>query len=740
MKTITAISMFWFSICGVAVAQSVDFDWATIGNPGNLADNDGNGYGSVDYVYRISKHEVTNQQYAVFLNSVAATDAHGLFDGQMENTTVGGIVRSGTSGSYFYSVKPAVGSYTYDDKPVVWVDYFDAMRFANWTHNGQPIGSQNPATTEDGTYELSLGRNAVRKAGAQFWLPSEDEWYKAAYYDPGTHAYYDYATGSDILPDNHDVIADSGNSANYYNDGWSTGNQAFPLTTVGGYSLSASPYGTHDQAGSVWEWTDSQLGLTRIIKGGSWNDNQESLNASRRQSYNVNFDNEHVGFRVASVSADVVFDWVVVGNPGNPPDRVYTPINPDRLQFGAVNYTFRISKHEVTNAQYVDFLNSVAASDPHDLFNQSMEITRSGNKGSFTYSVDATYETNPVNYVSFFDAMRFTNWLHNGQGTGSTESGAYTIENESELHLIGGNETRSAGARFFIPSEDEWYKAAYYDPRLASEGGPPGDDFYWLYPTQHDIAPTAELPPGGINSANSSYVVGDNTDVGAYINTTSFYGTFDQGGNLWELNEAVIFTTKRGLRGGSWLDSVSQLAASSRNLFRPDDENFDVGFRVASLLPGEPTMVAPESFTVTRGEYISGGLPELTESDNMNLSLRRLNIDTQSRTEFEVKSTSPTASPTTFEFTLEGAVIASSNVVQTIELFDYDASVWELVDTRNAASSPAPEWVVTVAPVGDLSRFVEAGTMCIKARVRYKSDSPRQNFTSNTDQTIWMIQ
>jgi len=67
--------------------------------------------------------------------------------------------------------------------------------------------------------------------------------------------------------------------------------------------------------------------------------------------------------------------------------------------------------------------------------------------------------------------MRFVNWLENGQpadGSG-TESGVYTIGS-------GVNETRAAAASYFIPSEDEWYKAAYYDPRLEAAGGPPGDD------------------------------------------------------------------------------------------------------------------------------------------------------------------------------------------------------------------------------------------------------------------------
>ena len=153
-----------------------------------------------------------------------------------------------------------------------------------------------------------------------------------------------------------------------------------------------------------------------------------------------------------------------------------------------------------------------------------------------------------------------------------------------------------------------------------------------------------------------------------------------------------------------------------------------------------PFTITPNSFMVTRGQYFSGDETSLAASDNNDLSLRRLDTDIQSRTEFVVKGFSPIATPSSLEFTLEGAVFARSNVVQTIELFDYVAATWEIIDSRNAVRSPAPDSVVTVAATGDLSRFVEAGTMCVEARVRYKSDSPRQNFASNTDQTIWTIQ
>lgn len=106
----------------------------------------------------------------------------------------------------------------------------------------------------------------------------------------------------------------------------------------------------------------------------------------------------------------------------------------------------------------------------------------------------------------------------------------------------------------------------------------------------------------------------------------------------------------------------------------------------------------------------------------------------------DIVTVTPVAAPTSFEFTLEGAVFARSNVVQTIELFDYLVGDWEVVDTRNAARSPAPDLVVTVAATGNLSRFVQGGTMCVEARVRYQSDNPRQNFASNTDQTVWAIE
>ena len=156
-----------------------------------------------------------------------------------------------------------------------------------------------------------------------------------------------------------------------------------------------------------------------------------------------------------------------------------------------------------------------------------------------------------------------------------------------------------------------------------------------------------------------------------------------------------------------------------------------------ATLVGDVATVVPDSFSVTRGSYISGGTLELAESDNADVSIQRATSDIQSRTEFEVKAVSPNATPSSLEVALEGAVFARSTVNQTIELFDYAAGVWEQVDTR--AATRFTDSTVTVNATGDLSRFVEAGTMCIQARIRYQSPIARQQFSSNTDQFIWTI-
>ncbi|MCA9232439.1 MAG: SUMF1/EgtB/PvdO family nonheme iron enzyme, partial [Planctomycetales bacterium] len=206
--------------------RAVTFDWATIQDLNNPDDIYDGGFGRVGHAYRISKHEVSNAQYAEFLNAVAATDANGLYHPAMGLNTQGGITRSGLAGSYTYAVKlPAVGQgpsgsdYTYDNKPVVYVSFLSAMRFVNWLENGQGSGG-----TESGVYTIGNGTNEVRSASANYWIPSEDEWYKAAYYDPngggGSGVYYGYPLSTFAIPNNNPPSADTGNSANFHDNGY----------------------------------------------------------------------------------------------------------------------------------------------------------------------------------------------------------------------------------------------------------------------------------------------------------------------------------------------------------------------------------------------------------------------------------------------------------------------------------------------------------------------------------------
>ena len=289
---------------------------------------------------------------------------------------------------------------------------------------------------------------------------------------------------------------------------------------------------------------------------------------------------------VTPAMAVVNIAYVPVGNAGNAADPA--------TGYGAVGYAYQIARNETTIGQYAEFLNAAARTDPYALYNPSMAsvsyiagITRSGSPGSYTYAPVAGSENRPITYVSWFDAARFCNWMQNGQGNGSTETGAYTLGG-----AMSGIYSRNAGATVWIPSEDEWYKAAYYD---ATKGGTGG---YWPYPTQ-----SATLGGNTIGVANSAnYYDGDYavytgsgagtwgiTEVGAYgANSDSFYGTNDQGGNVWEWNDAVIGSS-RGLCGGSWSFGDIFLASSFRFDVDPSYEDFYVGFRVASV--PEPSCV-----------------------------------------------------------------------------------------------------------------------------------------------------
>ncbi len=321
-------SKAWVSVCvliglSVGTANAVNIETVPVGNPGNAPDTRyaTPGYGSVGYIYNIGKYEVTAGQYCEFLNKVAAMDTYGLYNPDMANTQVGsGISRSGSSGSYLYSVDAA-----FVNRPVNNVSYWDACRFTNWLHNGQPAGGQGPGTTERGTYTLDGyngydGQTIQRNAGATWAVTSEDEWYKAAYYDPASSSYYDYPTSSNTAP-GQDMADASGNNANYY-----TAPYAYPIdspyytTVVGEFQNSASPYGTFDQGGNVWEWNEAIVYQDptysyRGARGGSFDsvDVVIFLHAFGRDYGSPVFEDYYVGFRVVYIPEPATLGLLALG-------------------------------------------------------------------------------------------------------------------------------------------------------------------------------------------------------------------------------------------------------------------------------------------------------------------------------------------------------------------------------------------------------------------------------------------
>jgi formylglycine-generating enzyme required for sulfatase activity len=318
-----------------------------------------------------------------------------------------------------------------------------------------------------------------------------------------------------------------------------------------------------------------------------------------------------------SGAAQAAMDFVTVGNPGNTgelsggPGYGFAP----QVTVGAVGYDYKMGKYEVTAGQYTEFLNAVASTtDPYGLYNTRMgqagyaymgcNIQRSGSSGNYNYTVASDWANRPVNYVSWGDAARFANWMTSGQ----TEIGSYTLNGamtDAALMAV----TRNASAQYVIPTEDEWYKAAYYDPLKV---GGPG---YWDYikdDTQpnsvpngngyRDVTETVLISKGhNLNYSTGSWMLDtppyyERTEVGTFFLSDSPYGTFDQLGNVSEWNEAILLsqlsgTNERGVRGGTYGSTANSASALFRGSASPTYEGWGgSGFRIAEV-PEPGTLV-----------------------------------------------------------------------------------------------------------------------------------------------------
>jgi sulfatase modifying factor 1 len=366
-------------------------------------------------------------------------------------------------------------------------------------------------------------------------------------------------------------------------------------------------------------------------------------------------------------------ETVEVGNPGNA-GKTYTYFESfdggfysNTTSHGAVGYNYQIAKYEVTVGQYVAFLNAVAKTDSHGLYNPRMDhgywnqnlstpsdfrgcgIIQSGTAGNYQYSVDPQHgdPNRPVNHVSFADAARFANWMHNGQPTGeqdnsTTEDGSYDMsatqqhynplwgsdntpflgnpnkqpvaEGESEAFWALNDSmldiTRQPGATWVLPTFNEWYKAAYHANGSTVEhvvlGGEDWNgqqwenlvysDEYYDYATGSNDKPTAFAYPGspdepdsGNNATYDGSEFGPTTVVGEHESSVSPYGTYDQNGNVAEWSESLRSywdgEEKYALGGHFVSDYAIGLTYDGMASQIPITESYAYGIRLAKVVP-----------------------------------------------------------------------------------------------------------------------------------------------------------
>jgi formylglycine-generating enzyme required for sulfatase activity len=268
----------------------------------------------------------------------------------------------------------------------------------------------------------------------------------------------------------------------------------------------------------------------------------------------------------------------------------------NNIGVGAVSYPFRISKYEITVAQYAEFLNAVGRANTNNVYTPNMVelgITQIGLPGAYGYIFDTDRALYPIAYVDWLKAARFCNWLHNGMivDAATTEYGAYTLTPTTTQPV-----QRNPGAKYFLPSQDEWYKTAFYSPTLNSNAGG-----YYEWPTTSNTQPTiATTASPQANAANYQGGLNTYTITGVFgAQSESPYGARDMLGNVAEWTDSIGTDNQVRIFSGGYTAVGASYNASAPALYRSISQSTQfIGFRVAGSLPAQTPTPTPRP-TVT---------------------------------------------------------------------------------------------------------------------------------------------
>jgi len=251
---------------------------------------------------------------------------------------------------------------------------------------------------------------------------------------------------------------------------------------------------------------------------------------------------------------EFTIDFVNIANTGNAADTT---------TYGAVPYQYRVGTYEISQNA----------------------IDKATASGMANVTAGAWTLNQPAANINWYEAAAFVNFLNTNSGKTAaynlTFRGSWSMalwSSEQAWTAGGTNLYRNKDAFYFLPSENEWYKAAYYNPAGSN---------YFLYPTASSSVPTAVASGTGAGTAVYNGVASGPATITS-AGGLSPYGTMGQGGNVWEWNESAYDGTNsstsedRAIRGGSWFDPGFVLRSSVRFLV-PTDEDVDIGFRVASV-------------------------------------------------------------------------------------------------------------------------------------------------------------